>query len=186
MVAAVGSRPHICTWSHLVVPVRAASPGTRGLCTRASSGAGMLVPFMHGQVVRCVAAHPYSVQTADGASLVYGCTRALDDGTHGPTMVHLQCSSQASIRPESGLTLLLTLLCCPAALQAEPSNVKALLRRSTAREALAQLQPAAEDLRAALALQPGNKEAQQGLARLEAGMAAAGGAEAAAGEGGKQ
>jgi hypothetical protein len=70
--------------------------------------------------------------------------------------------------------------------------VKALLRRSTAREALAQPQPAAEDLRAALALQPGNKEAQQGLARLEAGMAAMGGAEAteateaAAGEGGKQ
>jgi hypothetical protein len=70
-----------------------------------------------------------------------------------------------------------------ALLQAEPSNVKALLRRGSAREGLQQLQQAAEDLQAALALQPGNKEAQQGLQRLEASMAAAAaGADGAAGK----
>lgn len=71
--------------------------------------------------------------------------------------------------------------CASSLLQAEPGNVKALLRRSSAREGLGQLQQAEEDLRAALALQPGNKEAQQALQRLQAGMAAAGaGPEAAA------
>ena len=55
-----------------------------------------------------------------------------------------------------------------SSLQAEPGNIKALLRRGTAREALGRWQEAEEDMRAALQLQPGNKEAQEGLQWLQA------------------
>ncbi len=183
--AAVGSRHYVCAPCHVVVPVKAATPGTGGLCkTGSSSCGGEQACGSRCNCSWCAAWQhtPYYVHTAAEGLLVHVCAHAPEEATCGPTMIHLQCSPQASTRP--GLTW--PLPCCPAAPQAEPSNVKALLRRSTAREALAQPQPAAEDLRAALALQPGNKEAQQGLARLEAGMAAMGGAEAAAGEGGKQ
>lgn len=58
---------------------------------------------------------------------------------------------------------------CDAVLADDPRNVKALLRRAAAREELGRPQPALEDLRQVLQLQPQNKEAQQGVERLGGG-----------------
>jgi hypothetical protein len=68
--------------------------------------------------------------------------------------------------------------CCP--LQAEPSKIKALLRRGCAREALGQLQEAADDLQAAFKLQPADKEASEGVQQLERKLGAGAAAEGAA------
>ena len=52
-------------------------------------------------------------------------------------------------------------------LEAEPHNVKAMLRRAAAREAQANLQGAAADFNLALQREPGNKEALTGSERLK-------------------
>ena len=51
-------------------------------------------------------------------------------------------------------------------LQSEPQNVKALLRRATAREAHGDVDAAVQDLSAVLHLEPHNKEAAAALDRL--------------------
>lgn len=51
-------------------------------------------------------------------------------------------------------------------LSIEPRNVKALLRRATAREGQAKRLGAEEDFTAVLGIEPGNKEAQAGQARV--------------------
>lgn len=53
-------------------------------------------------------------------------------------------------------------------LAAEPGNVKALLRRATARRAQGRAAQAAEDWQAVLAQEPNNKEAATGLAEAAA------------------
>lgn len=54
-----------------------------------------------------------------------------------------------------------------AVLQAEPNNVKALLRRAAAHEGLGEDQEAAADCRRALEVEPKNADAQQRLAKLQ-------------------
>jgi len=54
---------------------------------------------------------------------------------------------------------------CDAVLTQEPRNVKALLRRASAREARGDAERAADDLRAVLAAEPGNRQALEQLAR---------------------
>lgn len=54
-----------------------------------------------------------------------------------------------------------------AVLQADPTNVKALLRQAAAHEGLGQHQEAAADWRRVLELEPKNADAQQWLAKLQ-------------------
>ena len=56
---------------------------------------------------------------------------------------------------------------CDSVLSADACNVKALLRRGTARQALAQLTEAAEDFRRVTELQPSNKDAQAQLMAVQ-------------------
>ena len=55
---------------------------------------------------------------------------------------------------------------CNSVLDADAGNVKALLRRGTAKQALGQLAGAAEDFRRVTELQPSNKEAHARLSAL--------------------
>eukprot|EP00884_Botryococcus_braunii_P009460 jgi/Botrbrau1/18515/Bobra.0072s0090.1 len=57
---------------------------------------------------------------------------------------------------------------CDHVLIKEPNNVKALLRRAAAREALSRIGEAAEDFRSALEQQPNNAEAKAGVQRCQA------------------
>ena len=56
---------------------------------------------------------------------------------------------------------------CDSVLNADAGNVKALLRRGTARQALEQLAEAAEDFRRVTELQPSNREAHSRLSAIE-------------------
>ncbi len=56
---------------------------------------------------------------------------------------------------------------CDSVLDADPGNVKALLRRGTAKQALEQLAEAADDFRRITELQPNNKEAHTRLAAID-------------------
>lgn len=56
---------------------------------------------------------------------------------------------------------------CNSVLSADACNVKALLRRGAARQALAQETEAIEDFRRVVQLQPGNKEAESKLLALQ-------------------
>ena len=56
---------------------------------------------------------------------------------------------------------------CDSVLDADACNVKALLRRGTAKQALGQLGEAAEDFRRVTELQPSNKEAHSRLAAID-------------------
>jgi regulator of sirC expression with transglutaminase-like and TPR domain len=60
----------------------------------------------------------------------------------------------------------LTIQDCTAALALAPDNVKALLRRGLAYERSEKLQAALQDLKGALALQPGTQIASQGVLRI--------------------
>jgi len=60
----------------------------------------------------------------------------------------------------------LTIQDCTAALKLAPDNVKALLRRGLAYERSEKLQAGLEDLRKALALNPGTQMASQGVLRI--------------------
>ena len=56
---------------------------------------------------------------------------------------------------------------CSTCLSLDPSNVKALLRRGTARAYLAQFQAALEDFEHVLVLEPNNVAAAQELERMK-------------------
>ena len=56
---------------------------------------------------------------------------------------------------------------CSLALSIDPGNVKALLRRGTARAYLAQFQQALEDFNKVLSVEPSNAQAAQEIARIK-------------------
>lgn len=55
---------------------------------------------------------------------------------------------------------------CCRVLELDPRNIKAILRKATAAEAMGDSAAALEDFQAALGLESNNKEAQQGIQRL--------------------
>jgi predicted TPR repeat methyltransferase len=86
----------------------------------------------------------------------------------GEARPEIQASDQNSQGiPKNGLPFFFAQV-----LEAEPRNVKALLRRAAAREAQGNTQGAAADFNQALQHEPANKEAQAGVERLKGAAAA--------------